>query len=176
MVAGHQQSATECYREAVAVGLRAAAVLWSAPSATACRQGATQMQRLPRGRPVAAADPTFAFSFVSVTLPPAQQVPDLQRLVPPVAPVRQASGAARLPGAPPGDWNWTCPNCHISNPGQRAECSRCRFDNPVLLRQPPVAAANHKVGRAVRGGMKGGTAEGGTSVALPPVLCGLVRA
>lgn len=68
---------------------------------------------------------------------PARQVPDPQRLVPPVAPRREAAAAAEP--------SWACPHCRHVNPGGKAECARCRLDNPA----DPRASA-HKVRAGTR--------------------------
>ena len=64
----------------------------------------------------------FHRSAAASPLPPAPQVPDPQRLVPPIT---------RAPPAPASlEEKWTCPHCRHVNVGARAECSRCRSPNP----------------------------------------------
>ncbi|KAL4458757.1 hypothetical protein ABPG75_013622 [Micractinium tetrahymenae] len=71
-------------------------------------------------------------------------VPDPQRLVPPVAPRREA--------APAAETSWTCPHCRHVNQGNKAECARCRLDNPAHPRatahKDPLTASEEEIIRA----------------------------
>ncbi|KAL4435864.1 hypothetical protein ABPG77_000626 [Micractinium sp. CCAP 211/92] len=71
-------------------------------------------------------------------------VPDPQRLVPPVAPRREAP-----PAAEPG---WTCLHCRHVNQGGKTECARCRADNPAHPRasvcKDPLTASEEELIRA----------------------------
>lgn len=54
------------------------------------------------------------------------QVPDPQRLVPPIGRSTSTASAAAAASEP----GWTCPACRRTNAAGRAECTHCRTPHP----------------------------------------------
>lgn len=81
---------------------------------------------------------------------PALQVPDPQRLVPPIG--RSASTSSHASAA--SEPGWACPTCRHTNPASKAECSRChtrpgdRAAGPAKVGAPGPAASVPVHGRS----------------------------